>query len=263
MAKVSVVTLDKTASAGLPDGLSGQVETTSYFAGPKDPLHLHGHRIAPGEVLRIGPRAVDCLVYVWTGAVDSAALPMPAGSSMVVEHGGTLSITGGEEGARILTFAAASLPEAPREGGHVHLLPVDRVARITDMIPGVNGGMHFDSACPTCELWLHESEFTPAFLTPDNTNRGAHCHSEDEIIFITGGQAQLGNKLFGPGTALAIHADTMYTFNPGAEGLSFINFRAARPGYNRRENGSQSDEADGWARQLGGKRPAYIEIELA
>jgi hypothetical protein len=260
MAKVSIVTSGKTIPAAMPEGLSGQAHTESYFVGPTDPLHLHCHRIAPGDVLSIGPRAVDCLVYVWTGAVDAGARRMAAGSSMVVEHGVGLSITGGDKGAQVLTFAAAGLPETPRDGGHIHLLPVERVLRIGEMIAGVNGAMHFDSACPTCEIWLHESEFTPAFVTPANTNRGAHCHSEDEIIFITGGQAQLGNRLFGPGTALAIHADTMYTFNPGPEGLSFINFRAARPGYNRRENGSESDEADGWARQLGGRRPEYIEF---
>ena len=258
MAKVSVVTPDKAAPAALPEGFSGRAETTAYLAGGNDPLHLYSHAIAPGETLNIGPRPVDCLAYVWKGAVEAGGHRLASGSSLVVEHGSSLALTGGEEGARVLCFTAASKPDTPRAGGHVHLLPVEHVLRLSDMIPGVNGGMHFDSACPTCQLWLHENEFTPAFLTPEQENRTAHCHTEDEIIFVTDGQIRLGNKLFGPGTALAIAADTMYTFKPGPEGVRFINFRPAMPGDIIRSDGKRNSEAGGWRKQLGGKRPDYI-----
>jgi hypothetical protein len=55
----------------------------------------------------------------------------------------------------------------------------------------------------------------------------------------------------------------MYSFDPGAEGLGFINFRPVRPGENRRADGRVSREADGWERHLGGKRPAYIDLPAA
>jgi hypothetical protein len=177
----------------------------------------------------------------------------------VVEHGATLAIVGADDGAQLLAFTAAKAPESSRAGGNVHLLPVDRVSRIPVMIPGVAGGLHFDSACPACELWLHENSFSPEFITPETQNRSPHCHTEDEIIFITRGEAWLGNRAIGPGTALAVHALTMYSFNPGPEGLGFINFRAVRPGENRRADGQVSWEADGWERHLGGKRPGYVD----
>lgn len=260
MAKVTVVTPEKAVPCGLPYGFSGQVQSTAYLAGPKDPLHLHCHTIAPGDVLHIGPGAIDCLVYVWTGAVEAGGHRLAAGSSLVVEHGAALAIIGADDGAKVLAFTAANTPEGPRVGGHVHLLPADRVAQVPVMMRGVSGGLHFDSACPTCELWLHENTFTPEFLTPENENRSPHCHTENEIIFITRGEARLGNRTIGPGTALAVHALTMYTFNPGPEGLGFINFRPSRPGDNRRADGRRANEANGWQKQLGGKRPEYIEL---
>ncbi|WP_143084763.1 hypothetical protein [Novosphingobium sp. CF614] len=259
MPKVSVVPLEKIVPVETPPGFSGKASTAAYLAGGRDPLHLHLHSVEPGASLRIGPLAVDCLAYVWTGEVEADGHRLAAGSSLVVEHGAALAITGGLAPAKLLTFAAADVPQSARPGGHVHLLPVERVERVSGMMQGVNGGMHFDSACPTCEIWLHENEFTPAFLTPETERRSPHSHTEDEIIFVTAGQMKLGNRLYGPGTALAVSAETMYSFNPGPEGLSFINFRAATPGDIRRADGNSSSETGGWRRQLGGKRPDYIE----
>lgn len=259
MAKVTVMSPEKTTLSGLPAGFSGTAATTAYLAGPNDPIHLHRLALSHGDTICIGPLAVDFLAYVWTGAVEAGDKRLGAGSSLVVEHGATLTLICDAEEAQVLVFAAAHAPARQRGGGHVHLLPEEHVIRFRDMIPGVHGAMHFDSACLTCELWLHESEFTPAFLSPETENRSPHCHTEDEIIFITDGSARLGNGLFGPGTALAIHAGTMYTFNPGPEGLRFVNFRAARPEINRRSDGTESREADGWQRRMGGTRPNYIE----
>jgi hypothetical protein len=258
MAKISLVTRDKTVPAELPEGFSGQASTAAYVAGRNDPLHLYIHGIEPGETLCIGPRSIDCLVYVWKGEVEAGGHRLAAGSSLLVEHGNSIAITGGDTVSEILSFTAATPPEAQRAGGHVHLLPVERVPRVTGMIPGVNGGMHFDSACPTCEIWLHENQFTPAFLTPETERRGPHRHTEDEIIFVTDGQIKLGNRLCGPGTALAIAAETMYSFNPGPDGVGFINFRAGKPGDIFHSDGRQASETDGWHRQLGGKRPDYL-----
>jgi hypothetical protein len=260
MAKVTLVTPDKVVPCDLPDGIAGQVRSGAYLAGPGDPLHLHCHSITPGEALHIGPRDIDSLAYVWTGAVSAGTHMLSAGSSLVVERGGAQTLISTDLGAQVLVFAAAKAPSQPRVGGHVHLLPVERVPRIPAMIPGVAGGLHFDSACPTCELWLHENMFSPEFATPETQSRSPHCHTEDEIIFITRGEARLGNRTVGPGTALAVHALTMYTFDPGPEGLGFINFRPVRPGENRRADGRVSREADGWEKHLDGKRPDYINL---
>jgi hypothetical protein len=118
--------------------------------------------------------------------------------------------------------------------------------------------MHADSGCPTCEVWLHENHFpgrtTP--MTPEEEKRGVHSHSEDEIIFVVDGEIKLGNRLYGPGTAVAIAADTLYSFTTGPEGLSFINFRAGTPGDIRFANGTAISETGYWKdKQL---KPEYV-----
>jgi len=261
MAKVSVVTQDKTSPAPLPQGFSGKADSAAYLEGENDPLHLYLLTVEPGETVRIGPRPIDSLAYVWKGSVEAGGRQLPAGSSLIVEHGETISVTGGDAQAQLLCFSA-NAPDAPRAGGHVHLLPADRVARVADMGSGlgVRGGMHYDSGCPTCEIWLHENHFGPTEpLTPEQEQRGVHSHTEDEIIFVIDGQIKLGNRLCGPGTALAIAANTMYSFQPGPNGLSFINFRAGTPGDIHFANGMTMSEIGNWQGHLGGKRPEYLE----
>lgn len=83
-----------------------------------------------------------------------------------------------------------------------------------------------------------------------------HSHSEDEIIFVAAGAMRLGHMLVGPGTAIAIAADTLYSFTPGPEGLSFVNFRAAMPGDIRFAHGASMSETRFWRERVG--RPDYL-----
>jgi hypothetical protein len=118
--------------------------------------------------------------------------------------------------------------------------------------------MHADADCEGCAVWLHENHFpgSPG-LPPEEQQRGVHSHSEDEIIFVIAGDIRLGTRLYGPGTALAIAADTLYSFTPGPKGLSFINFRAGRPGDIQFANGMRIDEPGYWRERL--PRPEYLE----
>ncbi len=261
MPKVSVMTPDKAHRVSEPAGYAGLPEALAYFDGEKNPLHLHLHRIAPGEVLRIGPMPTDCVAYVWHGAVAAGGWAMAQGSSLIVEHGQTLEVTGGDEPAELLTFHAAAAPAAGRAGGHVHLLPNEHVPRRTDMGGGalpVGGGMHADAGCPTCEVWLHENHFPAGRppMTPEEEMRGVHSHSEAEVIFVIDGEIKLGTKLYGPGTAVAIAADTLYSFTAGPAGLSFINFRAGTPGDIQFASGMAISETGYWRdRQM---TPEYV-----
>jgi hypothetical protein len=261
MPKVAVVTPEKTHTVCQVAGYAGLREAVAYYDDEASPLHLHLHRIAPGQVLTIGPMATDCVAYVWRGAVEAGGWPMGQGSSLIVEHGETLEVKGGDAPADLLAFAAARPPAAPRQGGHVHLLPAERVPRMDNVSGGdfpVGGGMHANSDCPTCEVWLHENHFPGGRpqMTPEQEKQGVHSHSEDEIIFVTDGEIRLGNKLYGPGTAVAIAADTLYSFTTGPDGLSFINFRAGRPGDIRFANGMAMSETGYWKdRGLG---PEYV-----
>lgn len=261
MPKVSVMTLDKAQSVASAGGCGDPPGALAYFDGDRSPLHLHLHAIAPGEALYLEPGAIDRLAYVWRGGVEAGGCRLAEGSSLVVEHGRSLEIVGGDQPSQVLTFAAANPPADPRPGGHVHLLPVERVSR-SEVLPGasgVGGGMHFDSACPTCEIWLHENHFpgSPP-LPPEEAARGIHSHSEDEIIFVTGGEIRLGTRIYRPGTALAIAADTLYSFTAGPEGLSFINFRAGMPGDIQFAGGASISETGYWRERVA--RPEYVEV---
>ena len=93
--------------------------------------------------------------------------------------------------------------------------------------------------------------------SPEQTARGIHSHSEDEVIFITSGAIRLGQKLFPAGTAVAIAAGTLYGIAPGPEGMSFINFRAGTPSDIRFASGMAMSETDYWKQRL--PRPEYLE----
>ncbi len=265
MGKVAIGTPEKSVEASLPPGFAGSAQTRAYFAGEQDPLHLHLHCVTPGQPFRIGPLASDCAAYVWQGEAWAGDVALPQGSSLIVEHGASLEIRGGSEEAVVATFTSARPPAgqpsaAPRAGGHVHLLPASRVPRYAPDpgSGGTGGGLHANAGCPTCEVWLHENSMPgmdgeAAMALGD---RGVHSHSEDEIIFVTGGMMRLGTRLVGPGTALAIAADTMYSFTPGPDGLSFINFRAARPRSFRMKDGTPVDEEAYWRARV--SPPEYV-----
>jgi hypothetical protein len=75
----------------------------------------------------------DCAVYVWEGSVDAGGARLDAGSSAVVEYGASLSATAGPEGAALLVFRMRDRSPEERAGGHVHLLPQERVARVDEV----------------------------------------------------------------------------------------------------------------------------------
>jgi hypothetical protein len=57
----------------------------------------------------------------------------------------------------------------------------------------------------------------------------AHAHDTDEIMVITEGDAQFGNRWLGPGSSVYIPAMTLYSFRAGDSGLTFLNFRPHAP----------------------------------
>jgi hypothetical protein len=260
MPKVAVVTPDKTQAVAAVPGYAGDMQTVAYLDGDKHPLHLHLHRVAAGQRLRVGPMDADCAVYVWHGAVDAGGWTLGQGSSAVVEHGRSLEIVGVDGASEVLTFAAGHPPSAPLPGGHVHLLPNERVPAFTEQRGDhpVAGRMHADSDCPTCAVWLHENQLPPGRpISVEDAAKGIHSHTEDEVIFVLDGQMQLGQKLVGPGTAIAIAADTLYSFNVGPEGLSFVNFRAGMPSDIHFANGMTMSETGYWKERV--SRPEYVE----
>lgn len=259
MGKIAIATLDEARPVDPPPGFDGDAETAALLDQDKDPLHVHLHTLARGVVLQVGPLDVDCMGYVWEGAVDAGGRQLAAGSSFVVERGAVLDLAGADGGATVVTFRAAQPPSEPRAGGHVHLLPVERVPRAElTGTRGAAGGMHADASCPTCHVWLHENSLAPIEEEPADaaSEKGVHSHSEDEVIFVTDGHMRLGQRLYGRGSAVAIPAETLYSFGVGPDGLKFVNFRAGRPSEIRFKAGGTMDEVAFWRERVGA--PAYL-----
>jgi hypothetical protein len=259
MGKICIATLEDARPVGPPPGFDGDAETAALLDQAKDPLHAHLHRLGRGAGLRIGPLDVDCMGYVWDGSVDAGGRPLAATSSFVVERGAVLDIRGSGTGATVVTFKAAQPPAQPRAGGHVHLLPAERVPRAElTGTRGAAGGLHADASCPTCHVWLHENSLAPVEEEPADaaSEKGVHSHSEDEVIFVTDGHMRLGQRLYGRGSAIAIPAQTLYSFGVGPEGLKFVNFRARRPSEIRFKAGGTMDEVAFWRDRVG--TPEYL-----
>lgn len=258
MAKVLVVEPKKAAEASVPAGMRGQGKVFAAVTADRFPLELHRFELEPGERVAIGPREADTVLYVVSGGIGAGGCSLPIGSSVIVERGASETVQAGFDGAVVLAFAGTRAGRG--EGGHVHLLPRSRVPACKRMSEqsDTGGAIHADSDCPSCEVWLHENHFSGAEPpTPEEAAKGVHSHSEDEIIVVLDGSMRLGGKLVGPGTALAIAADTLYSFTPGPEGLSFVNFRAHRPGDIRFVEGPSMSETGIWREIL--PRPEYLE----
>jgi hypothetical protein len=230
----------------------GSVSSRAIFARDRDPIHLYWHHLSPGAAVRFSATSTDCLIYVWDGAADADGARMDPRSSAIVEYGASLTVSACGDGAGLLEFGMADRNADDRAGGHVHLLPNERVPRV-EMNEGKRVGMalHADALCPTCRLWLHENDYPDA-----GVETAVHSHSEDEVIFVRAGSIRLGNRLQGPGTALAIAANTKYGFLSGPDGLSFVNFRGASPTYTSADGTVVMDEGEVWRACV--KRPEYL-----
>jgi hypothetical protein len=251
MAKVAVRTLEQAVPVA-PAADVG-VETCAYFDGERQPIHLLLHRLAPGARLQLAADHADISLYVWEGAVMAGDVELDQRSSAVIQRGASLAVAAGQEGAVLLAFNMRDSESATAADGQIFLLPNERVPRTFAMggLEGVGGALHADAHAPTPNIWLHENDFAMA----DRENV-LHSHSEDEVIFVRAGSVRLGNRLYGPGTALAIAANTVYGFFSGPDGLSFVNFRGTSPTYRTADGSMVLDEAELWRNAVG--RPDYL-----
>lgn len=250
MARVAVRTLDTAKPTG-----RGRRE---YFGGDEQPIHLTLHELAEAGSLTLTGEPAAQLAYVWSGAVAAGDRELPSGSVIIAEQGSQIVLSGRDAASRVLVFNAARADDHAGGRGRVHILPADQAPRVEGLgASGVGGTLFADGGCPSCGVWLHENRFPARTGPPPDIRAGIHSHEESEIIFVTAGQMRLGQRLVGPGTAIAIQADTLYSFLPGEEGLTFVNFRAARPGRIHFADGRTTDEIGVWAQM---DRPlSYLE----
>jgi len=208
MAKVSIAMLEKAAQVPSPEG-TGDVESYALFDGPNQPIHLIVHRLRPGSSFKLVGENSDLALFVWKGSIEVGGATLTAKSSAIVEHGASLRVRAGEAGTDLLAFGVSKMDEQAPRGRHVHILPSERVPRTESLggSDGVGGALHADARCPTCNVWLHENSYVMA-----DKETAVHSHSEDEVIFVHSGSVRLGNRVYGPGTALAVAANTKYGF---------------------------------------------------
>jgi hypothetical protein len=253
MAKVSIATADKAPEVASPPG-EGSIESRALLSRPREPIHLHLHRLEPGASMTLVGDPADLALFVWQGSVEAGGATLADKASAVIEYGASLRVEAGKDGAALLVFNVSQRGADAPPGGHVHILPHDRVPRTESLggNEGIGGALHADAQCPSCKVWLHENSYTMA-----DKETALHSHSEDEVIFVHSGSIRLGNRIYGPGTALAIAADTKYEFFSGPDGLGFVNFRGASPTYTSADGKMVLDEADLWRGLLG--KPEYLE----
>jgi quercetin dioxygenase-like cupin family protein len=263
MARISIATLDKGSPTSHADGFAGSGTILAVLDDARAPIHLHLHQLQDGDTLRIAPVGVDCTTYLWQGKLRARDSVLTAGSSLIVERGAALDVAASEDGTMLLVFTARQSAGALRAGGHVHLLPAENVPHYGDTNAG--GRLHADASCATCTVWLHENSTPGQAEPPSQAVRaaGVHSHTEDEVIVVTRGQIRLGNRLYGPGTAIAIAANTFYGFTTGPEGLSFVNFRAGAPGEICFASGQSMNEIAYWQQQLDAPKPLTFAASRA
>ncbi|MDR2857433.1 MAG: hypothetical protein LBV50_06260 [Novosphingobium sp.] len=253
MARVSIATREK-AAAVIPPQAQGEVVSLALLAGPKQPIHLTQHDLGAHSRITLTAGQADLALFVWKGTVTAEGFELAEKSSAIIERGAALSLRAGGNGASVLVFSQGEPAQDGKCGGKVHILPGERVPRTASLggNEGVGGALHADAACPTCSVWLHENSYAMA-----GKETPVHSHSEDEVIFVHSGSVRLGNRIYGPGTALAVAADTKYGFFSGPDGLGFVNFRARSPTYTSGDGRTVMDEAELWRGLLG--QPEYAE----
>lgn len=225
---VVIKTMDSVLEIPFPDlsgaTASGAVKSRSVIADEKA-LFLWVHELAPGASLRWESPKYDHLLYLWKGELRVDGASAGAGQVVVIEHHANALLEAGDAGATIVHFhQSESQPLLTnRAGGHVHVVAKEGLFSTWDEQRHATHTVWADAHCATCELWLHRSAFGKPRLQSE-----PHMHNEDEIIFVIEGGTIVG-RVYGPGTAIAVAAGTVYTFGVAEGGTTFINFRATDP----------------------------------
>ena len=258
MTAIRVVTRDQARNTGWP---APGCETRAFISGASDPLHLRQHTLAPGARLPVAGTSSDRLGYVLDGEVALGGLRLEQGSSFVIERGAAASVTAGPAGATIAEFYDAEhrAATAGRKGGRVHVMPSDTVPRLRNHgTTEMGAALHADAACPTCTVWLHEHDFHAAVagVVP------LHPHPGDQIIFVTAGSMRLGNRTYGPRTAIAVAANTLYVFDVLAGGLSVVVFRIGPPMATTQTGPERMGEAEFWPSRVGKPQPIQVAGDI-
>lgn len=220
---------EKSASETFPHlpGITpaGAIESWGIVVGDECPIHLWKHVLGSRARLTICNSPVDHTFFVCSGSIRANGKVLIPQSVVVAEHHGNLELDVPGPSVTLLHWRRPENSEhgPKRGGGHIHIVGPEGLYEFKDE-RAVR--VWADSACPTCETWLHCSR-----PFPPGSVEEPHYHTADEIIYVIGGSAIVGRRELGPGTAISIDANTTYKFDAGDGGLQFLNFGATEPWY--------------------------------
>lgn len=209
------------------------------------------HIVEPGKRIRWKDSDADVCAFILEGSVELNDAPLGEGDVFIVEHGATAELSCTAD-ARIAVLESREVGE--KSGGCVHLIRREDVPNNdgTDHGELASSFLYADASCPTCDVWLHGNIF------PEGNSVGLHSHSEDEIVIVTGGEIILGPRRYGADTAVFIAKDTIYGFQAGRGGMSFINFRVGCSRTKQAKGTDLLDEAEYFRTRLGSPKHEYL-----
>lgn len=236
------------------------------------PLFLWMHHLPDGASIDFNGAPVDHLLFVRKGRLEN----VEPGGTFLIEHGARASLR--VSGATTIAHfhRREDRPPSPsRPGGGVEIIAKD-APQGWDQRTGMLYRIFHDSRRKTSDVWFHRTDF------PEGHKGVPHLHTTDELILVIDGEMRVGTQHHPAGTALAIDANTVYSFSAGAPSLAFVNFRAEhseRIGVTRNGRTPPMEEADflrslpspppgGWTslraptdtEREGGGAPHYLDI---
>lgn len=171
----------------------------------------------------------DEAVYVMAGAIQQGTHRCPPGGAVIIEAGAPATLYVSTASA-LAHFGPTDTQ--PRQSGTV--ASEDRVPAVHLVGPrgtyemvsaGRETRFFADSTCPTCSITLMYTARDSKY------SNEAHSHSQDEILYLMGGEIMVGKERLGSGDALFVAADRRYRFDSGEAGFGFLNYRSGPSTY--------------------------------
>ena len=160
-------------------------------------LWLIDARLEPGATLEWAAPHGDEIVYVLDGSIEVEGTACGPDGAVVIESGVATRLQALQP-SRIIHFGSVPIeppatgPLGPpaREGHGVHVLGADGIFAYDG---GERSGAVYyaDSSCPTCRPTLLRN------IRPPDSRIPSHLHSEDELLYLLCGDAQIGRDTVG------------------------------------------------------------------
>lgn len=210
-------------SAELEIASTGTCEIRNVLGGEKAPIHLNAYRLEAGSRLDWRHPERCRTLFVQGGSLAIGEKEFGRDSVIVVEADAHGAAEAGADGVAFYEFLHHRESSRHR-GGKVHAIGGGE-SPVTSH-DGIDSALPVDATCPGCGVWLQDTFFRVEGRLVD-----LHSHTEDEVILVLEGELVAGPRKLGPGSALSVAKNTVYSFTVGKGGVRFINYRPSRPYY--------------------------------